>query len=57
MKCNICGDEVKTNCDWRQGRCPHRTPLLTEYHFRYVNLWQSIKEWFRKDDCSCGHKH
>jgi hypothetical protein len=57
MKCNICGDEVKTNCDWRQGRCPHRTPLLTEYHFRYVNLWQSIKEWFRKDDCDCGHKH
>ena len=57
MKCNICGDEVKTNCDWRQGRCPHRTPLLTEYHFRYVNLWQSIKEWFRKDECDCGHKH
>lgn len=57
MKCNACGDEIKIDCDWRQGRCPHRTPLLTEYHFRYVNLWQSIKEWFKKDECDCGHKH
>jgi hypothetical protein len=57
MRCTTCGDEVKEDCDWRQGRCPHRTPLLTDYHFRYVNLWQSIKNWFNKGECDCGHKH
>jgi hypothetical protein len=57
MKCNICNDEIKINCDWQQGRCPHRTPMLTDYHFRYFNLWQSIKNFFSKKDCDCGHKH
>jgi len=57
MKCNTCGEEIKMNCDWRQGRCPHSQPMLTDYHFRYVNLWKSIKDWFKKDDCNCGHKH
>jgi hypothetical protein len=57
MRCPTCSDEIKADCDWRQGRCPHRTPLLTDYHFRYVNLWQSIKNWFNKGECDCGHKH
>jgi hypothetical protein len=47
-KCETCGEEIKTSCDWRQGRCPHRAPILTDYHFRYFNLWQSIKGWFRR---------
>jgi hypothetical protein len=57
MRCTTCGDEIKADCDWRQGRCPHRMPILTDYHFRYVNLLQSIKNFFTKDDCNCGHKH
>ena len=24
MKCKICGNEINVNCDWNQGRCPHR---------------------------------
>jgi hypothetical protein len=47
-KCDTCGEEIKASCDWRQGRCPHRAPILTDYHFRYFNLWQSIKGWFRR---------
>jgi hypothetical protein len=57
MKCETCGDEIKSNCDWMQGRCPHIQPMLTAHHFRYLNLWQSIKNFFTKDDCNCGHKH
>lgn len=48
MKCDHCGEEIKINCDWRQGRCPHRPPMLTNYHFRYYNLWQSIKGLFKR---------
>jgi len=57
MKCLTCNEEVKINCDWQQGRCPHNPPMLTAYHFRYLNLWQAIKNFFTKDDCNCGHKH
>jgi hypothetical protein len=47
MKCNTCGDEIKNNCDWRQGRCPHIQPMLTGYHFRYLNLFRTIKNLFK----------
>jgi hypothetical protein len=57
MKCDTCGENIKMDCDWKQGRCPHVPPMLTNYHFRYFNLWQSIKNFFTKDDCNCGHKH
>lgn len=46
--CAVCYKEVKPDCDWRQGRCPHRGPMLTNYHFRYYNLLQTIKGWFKK---------
>ena len=28
-KCTTCGNEIKLNCDWQQGRCPHRTPMIS----------------------------
>ena len=28
VKCNTCGNTPKADCDYRQGRCPHRTPLI-----------------------------
>jgi hypothetical protein len=51
MACDHCGNEIKPNCDWRQGRCPHREPLLNLdlYQKRYYNLLQSIKNLFRKE--------
>jgi hypothetical protein len=50
MKCDTCGENFKENgvgCDWRQGRCPHRLPILTDYHFRYLNLIQWVRELFK----------
>jgi hypothetical protein len=50
-KCNTCGEEIKPNCDWRQGRCPH-LPSMSDlilsdpYKARYLNLFSSIKGWF-----------
>ncbi len=62
MKCNHCGEDTvkKINCDWRQGRCPHRPAMVIisdQYKARFFNLIQSIKNFFTKSDCDCGHKH
>ena len=27
-KCSVCRRIPKPSCDWRQGRCPHRPPML-----------------------------
>jgi hypothetical protein len=47
MKCNFCRTEVKPDCDYNQGRCPHRIPLLniqpkdtSKGHF-YVSIVKS----------------
>ena len=48
MKCNTCGEDVHATCDWNQGRCPHRPPMLTNYHFRFYNLMQFIKGLFKR---------
>jgi hypothetical protein len=47
MKCNFCRTEVKPDCDYNQGRCPHRTPLIdiqpkdtSKGHF-YVSIVKS----------------
>jgi len=46
-KCEVCRQEIKTNCDWNQGRCPHRKPMIeiqpkdtSKGHF-YVSLVKS----------------
>lgn len=28
INCEICGDTITPACDWNQGRCPHRLPLV-----------------------------
>jgi hypothetical protein len=47
MKCNFCRTEVKPDCDYNQGRCPHRKPLIdiqpkdtSKGHF-YVSIAKS----------------
>jgi hypothetical protein len=52
MKCNFCGKDVVPNCDWQQGRCPHRSSmiddiLLDNYKARYYNLIKSINNFFK----------
>jgi hypothetical protein len=56
MKCNFCGENIKERgigCDWQQGRCPHRPSMLEliftdSYKTRYLNLINSIKNWFNR---------
>ena len=47
-KCTTCRKEIRVNCDWQQGRCPHRPAMLTNYHFRFYNLFQKIKGLFKR---------
>jgi hypothetical protein len=62
-KCKTCGIEVTEDairtCTWYQGRCPHQPAMIdgSLYKTRFYNLMQSIKNFFTKDDCNCGHKH
>jgi len=54
MKCKHCGEQVKDNCDWRQGRCPHRSPMFNEivlnkFKMRFYNLLKTINNFFNKD--------
>ena len=46
-KCFTCDQEITIDCDWRQGRCPHRPPMIniqpkdtSKGHF-YVSLAKS----------------
>jgi hypothetical protein len=52
-KCKTCGDVYTPACDYNQGRCPHHPSaldqiLLDNYKARYYNLFNSIKNWFKK---------
>ena len=39
-KCSICYKVPTPDCDWRQGRCPHREPSVTETAMRnFFNLF------------------
>jgi len=47
MKCNTCNKEITENCDYKQGRCPHRKPMIdiqpkdtSKGHF-YVSIVKS----------------
>ena len=48
MKCELCHQEYSPQCDYQQGRCPHHPPMLTSYHYRYLNLFNLIKKWFQR---------
>jgi hypothetical protein len=50
QKCSICLKEITADCDWHQGRCPHRpslveTILADPYKSRFLNLFK----FFRKN--------
>jgi hypothetical protein len=47
MKCKTCHDSVQSDCDYKQGRCPNRKPMIeiqpkdtSRGHF-YVSLGKS----------------
>ncbi len=48
MKCDTCGHQIHDDCNFNQGRCPHRKPMIniqpkdtSRGHF-YVSLVKSI---------------
>ncbi len=48
MKCATCRSEITPDCDYNQGRCPHRKPMIeiqpkdtSRGHF-YVSLAKSV---------------
>jgi hypothetical protein len=47
-RCAVCLQAIDPNCDWKQGRCPHRPPMIeiqpkdtSKGHF-YVSLVKSV---------------
>ena len=47
-KCKTCRKEITENCDYNQGRCPHRKPMIdiqpkdtSKGHF-YVSIVKSV---------------
>lgn len=46
--CTTCQKQITPNCDWRQGRCPHRKPMFESilsdnYKSRFYNLINFFK--------------
>lgn len=46
-KCFTCDQEITIDCDWRQGRCPHRPPM--------VDIEPLLKMAIQPKDTSKGH--
>ena len=47
-KCHTCGQVVHDNCNYNQGRCPYRSPIINTHSLRFYNLFQSIKNVFKR---------
>ena len=44
VTCDTCGEIIKSNCDWRQGRCPHREPMISpEIIRKFFNFFKRSK--------------
>jgi hypothetical protein len=44
-KCSTCRQQPRPDCDWNQGRCPHRVSMLDQiladpYRSRFYNLFR-----------------
>ena len=43
-KCSICYQVPTPDCDWRQGRCPHREPIISSLVIRnFLNFFRRTK--------------
>lgn len=44
ITCDTCGEISASNCDWRQGRCPHRKPMISPETIRkFFNFFKRSK--------------
>jgi hypothetical protein len=44
-KCSVCRQVITDNCNWMQGRCPHRSDMITvsQVKIRFTNLINFLK--------------
>jgi hypothetical protein len=42
-RCSLCYKVPTPDCDWRQGRCPHREPAIAEAVIH--NFFNFFKRW------------
>jgi hypothetical protein len=43
-KCSICFQVPTPECTWRQGRCPHREPMISQAVIRnFFNFFKRSK--------------
>jgi hypothetical protein len=43
-RCSICREIPKPDCDWQQGRCPHREPAISSAVIRnFINFFKKVK--------------
>jgi len=43
-RCSICRQIPTPDCDWKQGRCPHREPMISQSVIRnFFNLFRRSK--------------
>lgn len=43
-RCSLCRRVPTPDCDWRQGRCPHREPAIAELAIRnFFNFFKRSK--------------
>jgi hypothetical protein len=47
-RCETCGEYYSSNCDYKQGRCPHHPPLIDTEKLKFYNVLKTIKDWFKK---------
>jgi hypothetical protein len=48
-KCSVCRQVISSQCDWQQGRCPHRPSMIDQilsnpYKSRFYNLLKFFKK-------------
>jgi hypothetical protein len=44
-RCSICRQVPSPECDWRQGRCPHRDPAIGQ---TVIRIFSRIFKWQRR---------
>jgi hypothetical protein len=46
-RCSICRRVPRSNCDYRQGRCPHRPSVLDQISMETKTRFQNLLNFFK----------
>ena len=45
INCQVCRKSYSFDCDWRQGRCPHHSPIKFAKWFLFLTACVIIPIW------------